>query len=101
MKRITTLLFAAIVAGHAQTPPSLVDQTVAKTFEEFTKLKSNELAVTLVTLPKDKPAAYASYRGAEPIYPASVVKLFYLVAAHRWRMAASRTRRNCAAPCAT
>src|SRR5918998_365787 len=26
----------------------------------------------------------ASFRGAEPIYPASVVKLFYLAAAHRW-----------------
>jgi beta-lactamase class A len=26
----------------------------------------------------------ASFRGSEPIYPASVVKLFYLVAAHRW-----------------
>lgn len=25
-----------------------------------------------------------SYRGVEPIYPASVVKLFYLVAAHEW-----------------
>ena len=26
----------------------------------------------------------ASFRGGEPIYPASVIKLFYLVAAHRW-----------------
>ncbi|HEX5706131.1 MAG TPA: serine hydrolase, partial [Pyrinomonadaceae bacterium] len=28
--------------------------------------------------------ARASFRGGEPIYPASVVKLFYLAAAHRW-----------------
>src|SRR5215204_3015812 len=82
--KITTLLFAAVVAAHAQTPQLLVDQTVAKTFAEFSTLKSNELALTLVTLPKDKPSVYASYRGTEPIYPASVVKLFYLVAAHRW-----------------
>jgi beta-lactamase class A len=40
--------------------------------------------VTLVDLRNpDRPTA-ASHRGSEQIYPASVVKLFYLVAAHRW-----------------
>jgi beta-lactamase class A len=42
------------------------------------------LAVTLVDLTDPKNPRRASFRGAEPIYPASVVKLFYLVAAHRW-----------------
>ena len=42
------------------------------------------LAVTLVDLTDAKRPRRASFRGAEPIYPASVVKLFYLVAAHRW-----------------
>jgi beta-lactamase class A len=82
--KLTTLLFAAAFAGHAEVLQSLVDQTVGQTFAEFTPVKSNQLAVTVVTLPKDKPPIYASFRGAEPIYPASVVKLFYLVAVHRW-----------------
>jgi beta-lactamase class A len=82
--KLTALLFAVAFAGHAGTPQSLVDQTVAQTFAEFTALKSNQLAITLVTMPKDKPATYAIFRGTEPVYPASVVKLFYLVAAHRW-----------------
>jgi hypothetical protein len=42
------------------------------------------LAVTLVDLTDPKNVRRASFRGAEPIYPASVVKLFYLAAAHRW-----------------
>jgi len=41
------------------------------------------MAVTLVLL-SDKAQTRAGYRGDAPIYPASVVKLFYLAAAHRW-----------------
>src|SRR4030095_95667 len=44
----------------------------------------NQLAITLVVLPKDKASIQGNYRGQEPTYPASVIKLFYLVAAHRW-----------------
>jgi len=63
---------------------ALIDRTVTEVFAEFTSLKSNQLAVTLVVLPKDKASIQANYRGQEPTYPASVIKLFYLVAAHRW-----------------
>lgn len=63
---------------------SLIDRAAKETFTEFTDLKTNQLAITLVLLPKDKPSIQGSYRGNEPIYPASVIKLFYLVAAHRW-----------------
>lgn len=54
--------------------------------EQFTAkgLKSNQLAVTVVDLKELKRPVRASYRGEVQIYPASVVKLFYLVAAHRW-----------------
>jgi beta-lactamase class A len=47
-------------------------------------LAEKNLAVTLIDLTDPQRAEQASFRGAEPIYPASVVKLFYLVAAHRW-----------------
>lgn len=65
---------------------ALVDSTVAAALEKFAgkKLQSNQLALTCIDLrAADKPVQ-ASYRGDAPIYPASVVKLFYLVAAHRW-----------------
>jgi len=59
---------------------------VSATLQQFAveKLQSNQLAVTLVDLREPQASIQASYRGAVPIYPASVVKLFYLVAAHRW-----------------
>jgi beta-lactamase class A len=48
------------------------------------KFTVKNLAVTLVDLRDPQRPVLASFRGGEPIYPASVVKLFYLVAAHRW-----------------
>jgi len=64
----------------------LVDDAVAATLQEFAakKLQSNQLAVTLVDLSDAKRPKLGSFRGGAPIYPASVVKLFYLAAAHRW-----------------
>src|SRR5688500_16402501 len=64
----------------------LVHRAVQGTLEEFAakKLATNQLAVTLVDLKDKQHPARASYRGDVQIYPASVIKLFYLVAAHRW-----------------
>ena len=64
----------------------LVQGAVGKTVARFSskKLGTNEIAVSLVDLRDPKKIGYGSYRGGEPIYPASVIKLFYLVAAHRW-----------------
>ena len=45
-------------------------------------LAPDKLAVTLIDLTDRANPAWASYRGQDPAYPASVVKLFYLVAAH-------------------
>ena len=64
----------------------IVDRAVQRALEQFgeKKLEANELAVTLVDLREPNKPAQGSYRGGEQIYPASVIKLFYLVAAHRW-----------------
>ena len=64
----------------------IVDQAVRRALEQSAekKLGSNELAVTLVDLRDQNQPVQGSCRGGEQIYPASVVKLFYLVAAHRW-----------------
>jgi len=48
------------------------------------KLSESQLSITLIDLRDPQHPATASFRGNERIYPASVVKLFYLVAVHRW-----------------
>ena len=62
----------------------IVSEAVAGTVKKYSaaKLGAEEIAVTLIALGKETETA--SHRGSEPIYPASVVKLFYLVAAHQW-----------------
>jgi beta-lactamase class A len=65
---------------------NLVDKVVAAAVKKFAaqKLHADELAVTLVDLRDLENPGWADHRGAAPVYPASVVKFFYLVAAHRW-----------------
>src|SRR5437868_5294751 len=61
----------------------LVQDVVKATVERFGKggLTADRIAVTLVDLNDPERPAWASHRGQEMTYPASVVKLFYLVAA--------------------
>ena len=63
-----------------------MDAAVHATFERYrdVSLKPEELAVTLVDLTDPGAPGRGAYRGDAPMYPASVVKLFYLAAAHRW-----------------
>ncbi len=72
--------------AHSEKLQSVVDAAVQTTLKKFAdkKLGTNELAVTLIDLRDAEKPVQASYRGGEQIYPASVIKLFYLVAAHRW-----------------
>ena len=69
-----------------RTLQSLVDEAARKTLEKFAekKLEEKQLSITLIDLRDPAHPAQASFRGNERIYPASVVKLFYLAAAHRW-----------------
>jgi beta-lactamase class A len=86
------LLAACAVAAHAQEPVAsprlqkIVDDAVRVALEHFKEkgLVDKSLAVTVIDLTKAGAFERASFRGAELIYPASVVKLFYLAAAHRW-----------------
>jgi beta-lactamase class A len=92
--KITAALCALIVSAFsvaAQTPaqPSLqalVNRAARTALERFAdkKLQENQLSITLIDLRDPKRPNTASFRGNERIYPASVVKVFYLVAAHRW-----------------
>ena len=64
----------------------VVDGAARAALERFKEkgFAEKHLAVTLIDLTDPARPERASFRGAEPIYPASVVKLFYLAAAHRW-----------------
>ncbi len=64
----------------------IVDRAVKRTLEQFSdkKLEAGQLAATLVDLRDPSKPERGSFRGDEQVYPASVIKLLYLVAAHRW-----------------
>ena len=84
---IFILLAISISVSAQQTSlQDLVDRAAKTTLERFAdkKLQESELSITLIDLRDAKRPVTASFRGNERIYPASVVKLFYLVAAHRW-----------------
>ena len=78
------------VSTFAVTPsPALqeiVDEAARETLKRFgdKKLARDQLAITLIDLRDAERPVMASFRGEERIYTASVVKMFYLAAAHRW-----------------
>ena len=97
---ITCALFCALLANllttaqgkdesrlhHSQADlQALVDQAARETIAKFAnkKLEDNQLSITLIDLRDPERPVSASFRGNERVYPASVVKLFYLVATHR------------------
>ena len=101
-RKITSLVVAACVVvlnalpvgvarthSGSTTPRTLqaiVDEAAKTTIEKFAdrKLEEKQLSITVIDLYDPKNPVTASFRGNERIYPASVVKLFYLVAAHQW-----------------
>lgn len=66
----------------------LVDSAVTAVLSKFTliHLRGDEMAVTLVDLATETKSQsyFGHHRGDARMYPASVVKMFYLAAAHRW-----------------
>ncbi len=91
--------FAFMSSAYGQNPPpdswrappsaslqQTLDAAVQGVLAEFAfqKLRPDELAATVIDLRDPQHPACAGYRGEAPVYPASVVKLFYLAAAHRW-----------------
>jgi beta-lactamase class A len=76
----------ALEIPHSPHLQAVVDRAVENALEKFAplKLETNQIGVTLVDLRDPQKPVQASYRGGDQIYPASVIKLFYLVAVHRW-----------------
>ena len=85
MKIIFALLVSVIsIAAQPKPLQAMLDAAVAATFDKYPGLKKEELAITAIDLKEHGHPMTANYRGDAPIYPASVIKLFYLEAAHRW-----------------
>jgi beta-lactamase class A len=82
LKTTSVGLSAALPGGTLQ---ELVNEAARTALEKFKDkgLKEENLSITLIDLRDQSRPAQASFRGNERIYPASVVKLFYLTAAHR------------------
>ncbi|HEY7547580.1 MAG TPA: hypothetical protein VID27_21965, partial [Blastocatellia bacterium] len=89
---ISSLLPAPLASGQIPKPgfaksdalDRMVRDTITATVEKFGALglSKDKIALTLIDMNDRLHPAMASHRGQEPIYPASVVKLFYFVAAH-------------------
>jgi len=83
---VAVLTISASAAAQQPSLQDLVNRAAKTTLDRFAdkKLQENELSITLIDLRDSKRPVTASFRGNERVYPASVVKLFYLVATHRW-----------------
>jgi hypothetical protein len=82
-------LFSTAATAQENAKPWLqevVDRAARTTLEKFAskQLEAKQLSITLIDMRDSERTLTASFRGNERVYPASVVKLFYLVAAHRW-----------------
>jgi len=88
MIRILFAILAITTSVSAQQTSlqQLVNRAAKTTLDRFAdkKLQDSELSITLIDLRDPKRPETVSFHGNERIYPASVVKLFYLVAVHRW-----------------
>ncbi len=65
---------------------TLLEKAVNETLNDFVakKVAANNVAATLIDLRDANNFQTGSVRGDQKIYPASVVKLFYLAAVHQW-----------------
>ena len=65
---------------------TLLSKAVSETLNKFAekKIQPDNVAATLIDLRDANNLKMANVRGETKIYPASVVKMFYLVAVHEW-----------------
>jgi hypothetical protein len=77
---------AAVDYSRAASLQELVNDAAHTALSKFAdkKLTEAQLSITLIDLRDAQRPLTASFRGNERVYPASVVKLFYFVAVHRW-----------------
>src|SRR5215470_18714835 len=62
-----------------------LDGAVAASLARDARLRDAKVRVAVIDLAHGEPPRLADYHGDVPIYPASVVKFVYLMAAYRWQ----------------
>jgi beta-lactamase class A len=62
-----------------------LDRTIEASLARDARLRAAKVRVALLDLAHGEPPRLAHYHGDAPIYPASVVKFVYLMAAYRWQ----------------
>jgi len=68
---------------ESETLKKLVDEAIKEVIAANETLKPDDIAATVIDLSDAENIVWANSRGEAKIYPASVVKLFYLAALHR------------------
>jgi len=63
----------------------IVDETVEKQRKREPSLRKPTIRVTVMDIPTSGPPTLAHWKGASPVYPASVPKFAYLMAVYHWR----------------
>ena len=84
--------YQPIAAKSSPVLQTLLEKAVSETVSEFAakKVTANDVAATLIDLRDANNIKTGSVRGDQKIYPASVVKLFYL----RVRINGSKTEKS-------
>lgn len=77
--------YKATVRNNSASLQSILDRSITEVLESFPgkTFSNSEIAATLIDLRDTDKLETASYRGGERIYPASVVKMFYMAALER------------------
>jgi beta-lactamase class A len=78
--------YAPLALQNSAELQTLLDRAARETLAAFAakNFPAENLAVTLIDLGDASNPKMANFRGDQKIYPASVVKMFYLAAAHQW-----------------
>lgn len=77
----------APIGGKDPNPlQDILDKAVAETLKEFEEkgLKAENVAASVIDLTDPSKPSFANFRGNERIYPASVIKMLYMIALERW-----------------
>ena len=64
---------------------SFVNATMEDLLAGDASLRKQKVRVALIDIPADGPPRLAGWHGDSPVYPASVIKFVYLMAAYEWR----------------
>lgn len=75
--------YTPLVAEESAELKRSIKEAVEYAMSRFDNLKSDEIAVTVIDMSDMQKLERADYRGEAQIYPASVVKMFYMAALHQ------------------